>query len=463
MSNETDHFTLRPPQGGRSPCPPDCPRPSSSKDPVCNCHRPPTPRLGDRPSPLIAYAGLRSQRSSSSSPGPAKSPSPDPKMKPRSKTPAIDTISYSERLRKFLLFCVAVELNVEASLEKEEFLTKEELIVFVRLAQFYCAKCQNSNAKNLGRERELQDLFTDAAKEMGLDVRFAYSMLPRFIALMQPPSRGEKIYHRVRPSFWKSTLGQPEGDAEAWKLMTRLDIYECVLPQLMCGRINNPLLKEEFKAKIRNGEGEELSEKVNISIEERMKDAAKDLKLNVEECMERVRHSSSDEKSDSVTGVIDGKMPEDRGIPLPDPDTILPDLTIALDVADFVRKNDTSEVGSSGNETSSNRLIEFCSHAKMRAVWKLVVREHETRSDRRRIRATALTDNIKARGKKTVSWLSWCKAPTPGRLWDHHLCRKKQREARAQAGRETLEKAMECAEADEEQERTATAPEAIAE
>lgn len=344
-------------------------------------------------------------------------------MKPRSKTPAIESISYNERLRKFLLLCVAVELNVEASLEKEEFLTKEELIVFVRLAQFYCAKCQDSNAKNQGREQELQDLFTDTAKGVGLDVRFAHSMLPIFIGLMRPPPKGERIYHRIRPPFWKSTLGQPKGDAEAWKLLNRLETYERVLPQLTCGRIDNPLLNEEFKAKIQNGDGEKLVEKAIISIEERRKEAAKELKLHIEECIESVRQRSSDDKSDSVIGVIDGKMPADRGIPLPDPDTILPDLTIASEMADFMRNNDTFRVGRSDNESSSNQLVEFCSHVKMRAVWKLVLRQNETRSDKRRTRARALTDNIKARGKKIISWLSWWKAPTPRRLWQTHVVR----------------------------------------
>ncbi|KXT18653.1 hypothetical protein AC579_9829 [Pseudocercospora musae] len=431
MSNGIDYTTRRPSQDGPSRCPPDCPRPSSSKNPVCDHHRPFPPRPGHRPLPPGTLGILDSQRSSSPSLDAMGPSSPDPKTKSKSKTPAVEVISYNERLRKFLLFCIAVELDVESSLEREEILTKEEFILFVELAQFYCAKCQSSNTKNVPRERELRAIFTDAAKEMGLDVHFAYSMLPTFIKLMQPLSKGKKIYHRITPPFWKSTLGQPKDDEEVWTLMTTLEIYRRFIPQLTCHRNENPLLNQEFMAKIRNGEGEKLSEKVGISIKERMKDAAKKVGLDLEECIEIVRHKLTDGKSDSVIGVVDGKMPGARAMPLPDPGTVRPDFTIALEMVDFMKSNDTTKVGLSSDEGPSGRLIEFCSHAKMRAVWNLVLRQTEIRSDRRRRKVTAVTDNIKARGKRTISRLSWWKPPTPRRLWEAHVDRKENRKTRA--------------------------------
>ncbi|KXS95537.1 hypothetical protein AC578_6991 [Pseudocercospora eumusae] len=453
MSNEADDFTLQPQRNRPVRCPPDCPMPSSSKNPVCHCHRPPTSRPGHRPLPPVTLGVLDSQRSRSPSMAQVESSPPDTKTKSKSKTPAVESVSYNERLRKFLLFCVAVELNVEASLEKEEFLTKEEFIRFVELAQFYCAKCQSSSAKNLPRERELRAIFTDAAKEMGLDVRFAYSLLPTFFEIMQPPSKGEKIYHRILPSFWKSTLGKPKGEDGAWKLMCRLQTYERFLPQLMGGRIGNSLLDEDFKAKFQDGEGGKLVKKVEISIKERRKDAAKEVRLDVEECIERARRKSIYDKSDSVIGAMDMK----RGMPLPDPNIKLPDMTIALEMADFMRNSDTAKIGRPGNESSSNKHIEFCSHAKLRAVWNSVLSQNETRSDRRWKRATAFTSKIKVRSKKTISRLSWWKAPTPGRLWKAH------RKTRAQAERQKAEKQMERAEAEQDQARTGIVQEIIAE
>ncbi|EME88696.1 uncharacterized protein MYCFIDRAFT_192802 [Pseudocercospora fijiensis CIRAD86] len=372
MSNKTDYFTPTPSHNG---CPPDCLVPSSSKNP-------PTP-------------------------------------------------SYNELLRKFLLFCVAVELNVEASLEKEEFLTKKELIHFVELAQFYCGKFQSSNTKNQARERQLRVTITNTAEEMGLD--------------------GEEIHARVLPPFWKSTLGQPKGEDEAWKLMTRLETYDYFVPWLTGERIENPLLNQEFKAKIQNGEGEKLEEKLDISIQERMKDAAKEVQLDVKQCIETIHRKSSRGKSDSVTGVIDGKRPG-GGIPSPDPGTRLPDLTIALEIVDFMRNHDTANIGRRGEGNSSNKNTEFCSHAKMRAVWEVVSSQHDTRSDRRRTRARALTEKIKARGKRIISRLSWWKPPTPRRLWTNHLERKGGRVKRARGEVERVEAELEYGKAEEEQE-----------
>lgn len=261
-----------------------------------------------------------------------------------------------------MIFCIAVDLQVEPYLAKSDWPTKEDFIDFVQLAEYHVGRLKDATNRNQPMENEMLRSVENPARALNIEPAVARFMLLLFIDLMRPSREKSTRPPKADDSaFWNSSLKDLQCLRGSLALQKRLVSHAAIWHHLALCRHDD-----------RQDEATVLApaSKLKILIEELCPHPLrKDLDVHIQlaaariECGLGVRHGRPEtpETPDSgycskeITRTNTPKTMDDKISP------VYPDFKLALGLVRFFEDN-------------HNEHLEVCSHKTMMKAWLAVHR-----------------------------------------------------------------------------------------